>query len=123
MQKIFGQLGYVEQTGHGIPLIISKYGIQAFDITDNFVNVTIPFNREFIDYRQKNIRPMNEAQTKIYNYLKKHPEATIKTMVSECGLSNGYIRKILTFLKDNGYIKREGSKKTGTWAIVKTEGM
>ncbi len=121
LQKIFGQLGYVEQTGHGIPLIISKYGIQAFDITDNFVNVTIPFNREFIDYRQKNIRPMNEAQKKIYNYLKGHPEATIKTMVSECGVSDGYIRKILTFLKDNEYIKREGSKKSGTWSIVKTD--
>lgn len=37
LQKIFGQLGYVEQTGHGIPLIISNYGKQAFDIMDNFI--------------------------------------------------------------------------------------
>ena len=43
LQKIFGQLGYVEQTGHGLPLIISCYGRQAFDILENFVNVTIPF--------------------------------------------------------------------------------
>lgn len=46
LQKIFGQLGYVEQTGHGIPLIIKDYGKQAFDIMDNFVNVIIPFNFE-----------------------------------------------------------------------------
>ena len=44
LQKIFGQLGYVEQTGHGIPFIISRYGMQAFEVMDNFLNVTIPFN-------------------------------------------------------------------------------
>ena len=36
----------MEQTGHGIPLIISNYGKQAFDIMENFINVTIPFNYE-----------------------------------------------------------------------------
>lgn len=44
LQNIFGQLSYVEQTGHGIPLIISNYGKQAFDIMENFINVSIPFN-------------------------------------------------------------------------------
>ena len=44
LQKIFGQLGFVEQTGHGIPLIIQRYGMQAFEVMENFINVTIPFN-------------------------------------------------------------------------------
>ena len=39
-------IDYVEQPGHGIPLIISNYGKQAFDIMENFVNVTIPYNFE-----------------------------------------------------------------------------
>ena len=119
LQKIFGQLGYVEQTGHGIPLIISKYGMQAFDITENFVNVVIPFNREFAEKQPEISKPLNESQAKIYNYLKEHPEATIKILVSECGVSDGYARKILTFLKENGYVRHEGSNKNGSWKILK----
>lgn len=118
LQKIFGQLGYVEQTGHGIPLIISKYGMQAFDITENFVNVVIPFNREFAEKQPEISKPLNESQAKIYNYLKEHPEATIKILVSECGVSDGYARKILTFLKENGYVRHEGSNKYGTWLTL-----
>ena len=119
LQKIFGQLGYVEQTGHGIPMIISKYGMQAFEITENFVNVIIPFSREFAEQSTEISKPMNESQAKIYNYIKGHPEATIKVMVSECGVSDGYIRKILTFLKGNGYVRHEGSNKSGSWKILK----
>lgn len=117
LQKIFGQLGYVEQTGHGIPLIISKYGMQAFDITENFVNVTIPFNREFSEQRPETDVTLNDAQLKVYNYLKEHPKATLKVIAFECGVSDGYVRKIMTFLKDHGYVRHEGSNKSGMWKI------
>ena len=53
LQKIFGQLGFVEQTGHGIPLIIKRYGMQAFDVTDNFLNVAIPFSHIVANNEQK----------------------------------------------------------------------
>lgn len=119
LQKIFGQLGYVEQTGHGIPLIIAKYGMQAFDITDNFINVIIPFNRAFSENVAEAPKELNEAQLKIYYFLKKHPKATIKILASELDISGGYVRKIITFLKDNGYIKHEGSNKAGYWSILK----
>lgn len=118
LQKIFGQLGYVEQTGHGIPLIISKYGMQAFDITENFVNVVIPFSDTFKGVQLIN-KSLNLSQEKVFNYLKTHPEATIKTLVTECAISDGYVRKILTYLKENGYIRREGSNKTGIWVTLK----
>ena len=119
LQKIFGQLGYVEQTGHGIPLIISKYGMQAFDITDNFVNVIIPFNREFSEQQAETNITLNKSQLKVYNYLKGHPKASLKVLASECGVSDGYIRKIMTFLKNNGYVRHDGSNKSGFWTILK----
>jgi len=62
---------------------------------------------------------MNEAQARNYRYLKKHPKATIKVLVSECGISDGYVRKILTFLKENGYVRHDGSNKTGVWMVSK----
>ena len=46
LQQIMVQLDYIEQTGHGIPLIVSTYGREVFDITENFITVTIPLNRQ-----------------------------------------------------------------------------
>lgn len=46
---IFFRLGLVESTGHGIPLVVSKYGKEAFDIHDNYIKVTIKFNEEVLD--------------------------------------------------------------------------
>ena len=40
------QLDYIEQTGHGVPLIVSRYGREVFDITENFITVTLPLNRQ-----------------------------------------------------------------------------
>ena len=44
LQQIMVQLDYIEQTGHGVPLIVSRYGREAFDISENFITVTIPFD-------------------------------------------------------------------------------
>ena len=41
-----GQLNLIEQTGHGVPLIVSKYGRNVFEITENFITVTLPFSKE-----------------------------------------------------------------------------
>ena len=82
LQKIFGQLGFVEQTGHGIPLIIAKYGMQAFEITDNFLNVIIPFNRELLDTASKSDSQLNDSQLKIHNPQKKSTKATRKILSS-----------------------------------------
>lgn len=122
LQKIFGQLGYVEQTGHGIPLIISNYGKQAFDIMENFVNVTIPFNYEkenFMDSNPENEIRINEAEQRIINFLKQNSNITIKELVLSSGYSDGYIRKILSQLKYKKVIERQGGKKTGKWIVIK----
>ena len=120
LQKIFGQLGYVEQTGHGVPLIVKKYGEQAFEIMDNFINVTIPFNKNMIKenlYNSLTTNNLNDSQLKIYNYLKENPQATINELVNNCSLSDGYVRKILMELKRQNIIERVGSNKTGYWKI------
>lgn len=48
LMRIFLKLGIVEHTGHGIPKIISKYGKEAFDIHDTYINVVIPFNKDIV---------------------------------------------------------------------------
>ena len=122
LQKIFGQLGYVEQTGHGIPLIVSNYGKQAFEIMDNYINVTIPLNRKTYEYDESVFNTnleLNDSQRKIYMILKKNPDYTIKDLVRESDMSDGYVRKILSYLRKNQYIERIGSNKTGCWKFIK----
>lgn len=122
LQKIFGQLGYVEQTGHGIPLITKNYGKHAFELTKNHVNVVIPFNKENndeqknpIEYQNYYSDIMNGSQSLLYSIVSENPNYTIKDMVKKSGMSDGYVRKVLQFLKANGYVEREGSNKTGHW--------
>ncbi len=119
LQKIFGQLGYVEQTGHGIPLIVSNYGKQAFEILPNYVNVTIPLARSFASLAgsKEPVLTLNESQQKIYHLLRNNPEYTIRDLVRDSNLSDGYVRKIITELKSRGEIERIGPNKTGYWKI------
>lgn len=121
LQKIFGQLGYVEQTGHGIPLIISNYGKQAFDIMENFVNVTIPFNYEKRNSDGIEIQSkvnVNEAEQRVVEYIKQNSRITIKELVEVSGYSDGYVRKILASLKEKKIIERQGGNKSGEWVVV-----
>ena len=122
LQKIFGQLGYVEQTSHGIPLIISNYGKQAFDIMENFVNVTIPFNyikQDYVSNETENTASNNETEQRIVDYISQNSGITIKELVSASGYSDGYIRKILTSLKEKKIIERHGGNRYGKWIVVK----
>lgn len=121
LQKIFGQLGFVEQTGHGIPLIISRYGMQAFEVMDNFINVTIPFNPSvrtaYPEPHADRKVVMNEAQQSIYDFLRLNPDATVDDMTGRLEYSNSYIRKNISWLKENNLLERVGSNKTGYWSV------
>ena len=116
LQKIFGQLGFVEQTGHGVPLIVNQYGKQAFDVMDNYLNVIIPFNK-LID-KQKKYGNMGDAEQKVLDCLRQYPDLKTADLVVRLGYSNAYIRKILDILKQKKFIRRIGSNKTGHWEVI-----
>ncbi|MDD6240774.1 MAG: putative DNA binding domain-containing protein [Eubacteriales bacterium] len=119
LQKIFAQLGYVEQTGHGIPLIISNYGKQAFDIMDNYINVTIPFtkedNQETADAKESLLKP---AEKKVAVALRDNPTAKVSDLEDITDFSRSYISSILRSLKEQGILQRKGSKKNGVWVLL-----
>ena len=47
--RILRDLEYVEQSGFGINKIIEVYGKEVFKITDNFITVSLPFDKEVIN--------------------------------------------------------------------------
>lgn len=51
--------------------------------------------------------------------MKSDPTVTQAAMIQTLGLSRSKVQRVIKALTDDGYIKREGSKKTGRWVILK----
>ena len=48
LMRIFLNMGLTEHTGHGIPTIVEKYGKNVFEIQNDYIKCTIPFEKEII---------------------------------------------------------------------------
>lgn len=117
---IFLAIGFAEQSGHGIPTIVSKYGRGAFEFKDGMVIVTIPFEHE-PDYvaRRKDAHQKKKGltanQKKVYEAMKKDGHMSLQEIADKCNLSLGGVKKICGILREYGLIERKGSKKEGYW--------
>lgn len=118
--NIFTNLDLIDQTGHGVPLIINKYGEDAFYISNNTIIVTIPMNKELLekinDFVYDNL---NEKELNVLNEMKINNKITTSELVEKMKISEGYVEKIIRKLKQEGYIERVGSNKNGHWKVLK----
>lgn len=120
--RIFLKLGIVEHTGHGIPKIIEKYGKEAFDIHDTYINVIIPFNKKVTDTMEvakifQMIYLKNEKR--ILLELINNPSIPYDTLVVELGISRRTVSRVFVSLVEKGYIERVGTNKKGYWKIIR----
>lgn len=114
--RIFLKLGIVEHTGHGIPKIIEKYGKEAFDIHDTYINVIIPFNKKVTDTMAsgKNLSDdLSENEKRILLKLINNPSIPYDTLVVELGISRRIVSRVFVSLVEKGYIERVGTNKKG----------
>lgn len=118
LQKIMGQLGIVEQTGHGVPTIVKYYGKDAFNITDNHIVVTLKFPFE-LSQKQIDYQLLNPSQKKVLVVISNQPTITTNELTKVVGLGISRINVIIKELKQLGKIKRIGSNKNGYWEIIK----
>ena len=109
-----GQLGLVEQTGHGVPEIIKHYGKEAFNVSDNHIIVTLKFPFS-IRIGENDYSSLNSSQIKVLNAIKNNPSITTKELVKVVGLQTSRIATLLKELKELGKIERVGSNKNGYW--------
>lgn len=120
LQQIMVQLDYIEQTGHGVPLIISKYGKEVFDITENFIIVTIPLKKsrtEEINFTNVKKQIFDECDEKILGLMKKDSSVKVSEMSKTIGVGTTTITKRIRRLREQGVIERTGSKKNGQWLV------
>ncbi|MBQ3697655.1 MAG: hypothetical protein II883_07015, partial [Spirochaetales bacterium] len=114
LQKIMGQLNMVEQTGHGVPLIVSKYGRQAFELGENHITVRIPFSYE-ISSTKKDYSMLNRSQESVYMLVSETPTIRTDEIAQKTDLSISRINQIIKELKGMDKLERKGSKKLGYW--------
>ncbi len=130
LMRIFLKLGIVEHTGHGIPKIIEKYGKEAFDIHDTYINVIIPFNEKVlltlqngrIDDKDNDINysdELTENEKRVLLELIGNPSVPYETLVAKIGVSRRTISRIFESLTQKGYIERIGTNKKGYWKIIR----
>lgn len=126
LMRIFLKLGIVEHTGHGIPKIIEKYGKEAFDIHDTYINVIIPFNKKVTSTMTsgkndgKNLSDeLSDNEKRVLLELINNPSIPYDTLVVELGISRRTVSRVFVSLVEKGYIERVGTNKKGYWKIIR----
>ena len=126
LMKIFSDLDIVDHTGHGVPIIIEKYGREAFDISDNHIIVTIPFNQEVVNSINVGVNVgvsvdvnLNENERKIIDLVLNDPTLTAEKISGHIEKSKRTVERYLKALQEKGYIERIGTDKKGNWKVIK----
>lgn len=117
---IFIAAGYAEQSGHGIPTIVSKYGREIFAFDDGMIKVTIPLSFERNEVLERKAtalkkRELNANQKMVYEILSENGNKSLQEVANETGLSLAGIKKICLKLQEYGILERAGSKRDGFW--------
>lgn len=120
--ELFTILNLTEQSGHGVPTIVSNYGREAFNITDNGVVVTIPFAFEpdYVLARRENSRVisgLDEASVKVLTYLEHHPKARLMEVSESTGMTLSSVKKVVSKLKTDGLLVNEGTNRNSVWVV------
>ena len=128
LMRIFLMLGIVEHTGHGVPMIAKKYGREAFDIHESYIDVTIPFNEKVLASvptigtdpgTNVSKEDLTQSEKMIILELVRNPKATYNQLSAETGISRRSVSRAITSLSEKKYIERVGNNKTGFWKIIR----
>lgn len=127
LMNIFARLGIVEHTGHGIPTIVEKYGMDAFEISESYLRVIIPFNEEVLlnhgaisgAISGVNREELDPKENLILSKLEESPYLSAKSMSEELNIPFRSVQRYFSNLKEKGFIERVGSNKNGYWKVIK----
>lgn len=127
LMRIFLNMGLTEHTGHGIPTIVEKYGIDVFQIESNYIRCTIPFEKEVIDQiDNKNVGlnvglnvALNKTEKKVIELLIENPSVASVELAEIIGVTKRTIERTFKSLQEKNMIERVGSKRDGNWIVVR----
>ena len=113
--RVFRDLGLAERLGTGIRRVLKFYPKEIFRFSTNFLRVNVPFERPIPTYAQMR----EESDSPLVELLKENPRITRSEASRILEVSESSIYRELKELEGKGEIRREGSKKTGSWVVRK----
>jgi len=125
LSDIFLQLHISEKSGRGVPKIVETYGKECIEFRKNSIVVKIPFNwinvvgNKVGNKVGNNKKELTNNRISIIKEIRNNPNVTTVQLASILCISETAVDNNLKYLKNNGYIKRNGSNKTGYWEVLK----
>ena len=127
LMRIFLNMGLTEHTGHGIPTIVKNYGEKVFEIEDNYIRCTIPFDKDVLDkIKNENVGnnvgnniSLNKTEKKVITLLIENAEYTADELALKIGVSKRTIERTFISLQNKKVIERIGSNRKGSWIVIK----
>ena len=121
--EIFSELDLIDKTGHGVPTIVKKYGKDIFKIRKETIQIFIPINKKLLEDNVNNVdeidNDLGQIELQILNVLKENNSYSAKEISQILNISSRQTERIISVLKNRGYIERVGSNKTGYWKVLK----
>ena len=134
-----------EQSGHGVPTIVAKYGKESFDFSAGTVLVTIKFaflfrsieindsfgfNEQILNKEKRNATKETTKETTkeklkgnmkdVYDAICSNNSITIKEIAEKIpNITMDGVQYNVNRLKNLGFIKHAGATKGGYWLILK----
>ena len=110
-------VSYIVKSFYQIPIL---RGYRVFDIADNYIMVTIPFNEDVVKAGNVGLNVgLKPGEEEILELVLKNPKILQVEIAAEIGKSVKTVERYLSSLVEKRYILRKGSKKTGQWKVLK----
>ena len=124
---IFMLCQIAEQSGHGIPTIVKKYGKEAFDFRGSAIKVTIKYAFNLINAKNgvaendndviENVVE-NDTVEQVFNEIKNNINISVNDIAKILNKNLRTIQRAIAALKETNRIKRVGPDKGGHWEII-----
>ena len=120
---IFTLVDYSEQSGHGVPTIVERYGKSAITIGDTIITVTIPFAfvPRWVVSAQYNagIPELTDKEVAILEYLSDNPTTSIKDAAQSLGVGISTLGRVVSRLKEGGFLSNAGTNRNNRWVRLR----
>ena len=135
---IFMLCQIAEQSGHGIPTIVKKYGKDAFDFRGSAIKVTIKYafnlmnDKDDVAENGKNVGTNvgvnvvengnnvveNDTVEQVFNEIKNNTNISANDIANILNKNSRTIQRAIATLKEAKRIRRVGPDKGGHWEII-----
>lgn len=131
--RVFKDVDLIENIGSGVLRILDAYDKSCFKFMEHFLRVSFEYKENPFEYNSANkvseddtindtlkgTIKLTRNEQQILNLITNNSKITREEIANKTKLSDRTISRTIKHLQEEKIISREGSKKTGSWKILK----